>query len=287
MLTDAGGDTVANVAQTATVALPAGAISWQADLLTKEGHGAGVDQQGNPGISGLFVQSPNGSSAVYFSVFDNNSLNVGTTVNGVWQGWTRVGTAPTVMHAGGPEMLWHTYQIQLDAGGTFSVYFDGNALRSGISAGQPSAWAGGIGSGTLFTQSNLDERHLSTYFDGVWAFGADAPRTPAGPGGARQVSFPWNDAARATSYNLYQAPSSGNETLLSPGLTSTAFANFDLSTGTPYFNLVTAVKSAEESVPAQEVSATEQAMVWVPDDGRLLLDMFEAASNAALKLTSA
>jgi hypothetical protein len=66
-LTDSGGDTVANVPQTATVNLPAGANSWQADLITKEGRGAGVDQQGNPGISGISVQSAGGSNAVLFS----------------------------------------------------------------------------------------------------------------------------------------------------------------------------------------------------------------------------
>src|SRR5262249_47244874 len=131
-LTDAGGDTVADVAQTATVVLPAGAVSWQADLRTREGwapHAAPVDTLGNPGISGVPVRSRTGLNEVFFSVFDDNpqswppgkypvTLRVGTTVNGAWQGWTDVGTAT--------PSISHTYQIRLEANGTFSVLLDGN-----------------------------------------------------------------------------------------------------------------------------------------------------------------
>jgi hypothetical protein len=236
LLTDAGGDTVANVPQTATVVLPAGAGSWQADLLTKEGYGAGVDQQGNPGISGLFVQSTDGLNGVAFSVFDDFSVNVDTRVNGVWQGWTRVGSADPVYHNGRPEMLWHTYDIQLAGDGTFSALFDGRVLRSGISAGPPSAWADGIGTGTLFTRSTLDDRHLSTSFDNVRAFGL-AGTPPAGTG-------------------------SGQEALIATGSISTAFADFGLSSGTTDVHQVPAVKSARESGPSTDVAATAQAMIW-------------------------
>jgi hypothetical protein len=176
-LTDAQGDTVANVPQTATVVLPAGVGSWQADLLTKEGYGAPVDPQGNPGISGIYVQSTDGNNAVWLSVFADFSVNFGTTVNGAFQGWTRVGMANPVFHHGAPEMLWHTYGVQLDAGATFSVILDGMVLRSGISAGPSSAWADGIGTGNLFTESNLDKRHLSTFFDNVRAYELSTPDT--------------------------------------------------------------------------------------------------------------
>jgi hypothetical protein len=170
LLTDAGGDTVANVPQTATVVLPAGTGSWQADMVTREGYGAGSDSHGNPGISGIFVQTTDGLNAVTLSTFADFSVNVGTTVNGVFQGWTPVGRANPVYHHGAPEMLWHTYDIQLAGDGTFSVLFDGQVLKSGIHAGSPSAWADGIGTGNLFTEAPLDDRHLSTSFDNVRAF---------------------------------------------------------------------------------------------------------------------
>jgi hypothetical protein len=224
-LTDAQGDTVANVPQTATVTLPGGTGTWQADLLTREGYGAAVDHQGNHGISGLSVQSSDGLNAVFFSVFDNFTLNVGTTVNGVWQGWTQVGIAAPVMHAGGPEMLWHTYDIRLDADSTFSVLFDGDTLSSGISAGPRSAWSGGIGTGTLFTEATLDDRHLSTFFDNVRAFElGSGPNTLEG--------------------------TAGRGTLISTGISSTTFAGFG------------AVTSTEESLAAREVFTLAPAMVW-------------------------
>ena len=252
LLTDSGGDTVAGVPQTATVALPASAVSWQADLITKEGRGAGIDQQGNPGISGISVQSPDGANAVSFSIFVDNSLNVGTTVNGVFQGWTRVGTAPTIAHAGGTELLWHRYQIQLDSDGTFSVLFDGNVRRSGVSAGPASSWADGIGAGTLFTQSNLDDRHLSSSFDNVRALGLGGPPTPApSAGGITRVRPPFTYSAVVASYQIYPA--------VSVGTASTAFANFGLSNGTTNFHQV---KAGEQSGLANESFATVRALAW-------------------------
>jgi hypothetical protein len=243
-LTDAGGDTVANVPQTATVALPAGTSSWQADLLTKEGHGAGVDAQGNPGISGISVASAGGANAVFFGVLDDNTVNVGAIVGGVWQGWTVVGTAPTADHPGGPEMLWHTYQIRLDADGTFSTLFDGNVLDDGVSAGPASAWTGGIATGGLFTQSNLDDRHLSTYFDNVRAWApAGGPNAPASTGGDAQASLPWNAVAIAISYNTYGVTGRSDEALNPAGSGYTAFPNVGLSNGTTYFRQVTAVEA--------------------------------------------
>jgi hypothetical protein len=262
-LTDAGGDTAANLAQTATVALPAGTGTWQADLLTKEGHGAGIDTQGNPGISGISVQSADGLNEVWFSIFDNNSLNVGTVVGGAWQGWTRVGTAPTISHPSGPELLPHTYQIRLDSAGTFSLIFDGAVLSSGISAGPAPAWANGIGTGTLFTWSNLDDRHLSTSFDNVRALGLAGGGPRAATGGDAPVNLSWKISAGATSFNIYPAPRGGRGTPSAEGLTSTAFANFGLSIGTTYSYQVTVVNSAGETGPSNEVSAPARAMASV------------------------
>jgi hypothetical protein len=187
------------------------------------------------------VQSTDGTDAVYLSIFDNNSVNVGATVNGVWQGWTRVGTAPTISHAGGPEILWHTYQIRLDSDGTFSALFDGNVLRSGISAGPASAWNGGIGTGTLFTQSNLDDRHLSTSFDNVQALGLTAaPHTLAGTGGDAAFSPVWNAYISATSSNNTPAATNVNETPSATAIPAAVSANVGLTNGTNYFHQVTA-----------------------------------------------
>jgi hypothetical protein len=167
-------------------------------------------------------------------------------VGGAWQGWTRVGTAPTVSHPGGPELLRHAYQIRLDADGRFSVLFDGNMLRGGISAGPASAWADGIGTGTLFTLSNLDDRHLSTAFDGVRAFGLTDSPNPPGGGGAR-AGRPGNDSAGAISPDLDRAADVGR------------------GNGTAYFSQVTAANPAGERGPANGAPAPPRAAVSAPD----------------------
>jgi hypothetical protein len=138
-------------------------------------------------------------------------------------------------------------------------------LRGGISAGPASAWAGGIGTGTLFTLSNLDDRHLSTAFDSVRAFGlTDSPNPPGGGGGGAHFSLPGNDAA-AISSSLYRAANGGREALPATGFTPMAFADFGWGNGTTYFSQVTAVNPAGESGPATEVSAPPRAMVSALD----------------------
>src|SRR5262249_40384544 len=99
------------------------------------------------------------------------TLVVGTTINGVFQGWQTVGSADEPLVSDSVSPSWHTYQIRLHAGGTFSVLRDGTRLQSGISARAASAWTGGIGSGSLFNQSPVSDGHLSTFFDNVRAFG--------------------------------------------------------------------------------------------------------------------
>jgi hypothetical protein len=262
LLTDAKGDTVAHVPQTATVALPTGVVAWQADLLSKAGNGAAIDRQGNHGISGIVVQSPDGLNAVFFNISDSYTLNLGTTVNGVFQGWTRIGVAPFVPHRGGPEFVPHTYQIFLDSNGTFSLVFDGNVLRSGISAGPASAWANGIGTGTLFTQAELDERHLSTYFDNVRAFGVAGANHPAGTGAEAYLRLLANISAPPLSYHIYRAASNDGETLIDRGATDRAFTDVRQSTGSTYFEEVSYSKLAGDGGASAEVSTTP----WVASD---------------------
>jgi hypothetical protein len=207
---------------------------------------------------------------------------VGTTVNGVWQGSTDVGTASA--------FTWHTYQIQLATDGTFSVFLDGTVLRSGISAGPASAWAGGIGTGTLFTLSSLDERHLSTAFDNVRALGATPsapnlppwlPGNPAAQDEGASVNLSWN-AAGATSPNNYQA-AYNRETLITTGITSTAFADFVLSNGTTDIDHVSAAIATEESGPSGEILALPQAGVWGLD---ALVNLSAPTSDAQAWVTS-
>src|SRR5207245_697305 len=96
---------------------------------------------------------------------------------------------------------------------------------------------------------------------------AAAPAAPAGltatPGNA-QVALSWNSVTGAATYSVYRSTSSGGETLLQAGLTSTTFTNTSLSNGTTYFYEVTASNVGGESARSSEVSATPQAPPAAP-----------------------
>ena len=218
--------------------------------------------------SGVYVQSGNGQNAVFFAVVGDNSLEWSVTANGNWQGWNYLGSInPTSSHA---------YQVTLQTNGTFSVWLDGTAKATGISAGPASAWTGGMAAADLYTQTGTGGEQVNTIFNNVsW----NAPVVPAAPtnlaatAGNGQVTLTWTAAGGAISYNLYRGTSGGGETLLQSGLTGTSFTNTGLSNGTTYYYQITAVNSSGESARSTEVSATPQGSTndWfaanMPDEG--------------------
>ena len=233
--TDSGPSLANWATSTAELALPSGTVSWQANMTIP----AGAPSDNN---SGVYVQSGNGQNAVFFAVVDNNSLEWSVTANGNWQGWNFLGSInPTSSHV---------YQITLQSNGTFSVWLDGTAKATGISAGPASVWTGGMAAADLYTQTGTGGEQVNTIFNNVsW----NAPVVPAAPtnlaatAGNGQVTLTWTAAGGATNYNLYRGTSGGGETLLQSGLTGTSFTNTGLSNGTTYYYQVTAVNSSGES----------------------------------------
>src|SRR5262249_1166000 len=76
--------------------------------------------------------------------------------------------------------------------------------------------------------------------------------------GNTQVVLNWNAVTGATSYNIYRGTTSGTETLLQSGVTTTTFTNTGLTNGTTYFYQVTAVNGGGESPTSAEVSPPPQ-----------------------------
>src|SRR6185436_18030466 len=74
----------------------------------------------------------------------------------------------------------------------------------------------------------------------------------------------WTAVSGATSYNIYRSTTSGGETLIQSGVTTTTFTNTGLTNGTTYFYQITAVNGAGESTRSSEVSATPQAPPVAP-----------------------
>lgn len=96
-----------------------------------------------------------------------------------------------------------------------------------------------------------------------------APAAPAGviaTGGTNQVTLSWNAVSTATEYNVYYATASGvtkaNGTKIANVTSPSVLAN--LTAGTTYYYIVTAVNSAGESAASIQVAATTLAPVPTP-----------------------
>jgi fibronectin type 3 domain-containing protein len=88
------------------------------------------------------------------------------------------------------------------------------------------------------------------------------PPPPTGlsatPGNA-QVTLSWNASTGAASYNVKRSTASGGPySTIATGVTTTSYTNTNLTNGTTYFYVVSAVNSAGESGNSKQASATPQ-----------------------------
>jgi subtilase family serine protease len=75
-------------------------------------------------------------------------------------------------------------------------------------------------------------------------------------GGSGQVSLTWSSVSGATSYNVKRSKTSGAETILTTGVTTTSYADMNVVAGTKYFYEVSAVNAGGEGPNSTEVFAT-------------------------------
>ena len=75
-------------------------------------------------------------------------------------------------------------------------------------------------------------------------------------GGLTRIKLTWTGVAGTPTYSVYRSTSTGTETLLQSGLTTTSFTDSGLAGGATYFYKVTATSSGTESTPSNEASAT-------------------------------
>ena len=93
------------------------------------------------------------------------------------------------------------------------------------------------------------------------------PTVPAAPTslkatpGNASVALSWTGSTGASTYNVYRSTTSGTESLLKSGVTTTSYSDATAVNGTTYFYQVSAVSSAGESAKSGEASATPQATV--------------------------
>jgi subtilase family serine protease len=87
---------------------------------------------------------------------------------------------------------------------------------------------------------------------------ASAPTVNA-TGGSGQISLTWNSVSAATTYNVKRSTTSGAETTLVSGVTTTSYTDKNVVAGTTYFYEVSAVNAGGEGPNSQEASATPTA----------------------------
>jgi endoglucanase len=150
-----------------------------------------------------------------------------------------------------------------------------NASWNGTIA--PGASVTGVGFNGSYTGSNAAPAAFS--LNGVACSApasSPAPSLPVAPTNlaasavsSTQVSLTWKaSTTQGVTYNVYEStsqsftPSASNR--VATGLTSAGFEQQNLSGGTAYYYMVTALNSSGESVPSKEASATTPVVVVVP-----------------------
>ncbi len=100
-----------------------------------------------------------------------------------------------------------------------------------------------------------------------WTVVSATPSPPTnltGTPGDTTATLQWTASPGATSYNIYRATSTGQETLLHLGVAITSFPDTGLTDGTTYFYEVTAVNAMGESSPSSEVMVTPHVLPPAP-----------------------
>jgi fibronectin type 3 domain-containing protein len=98
-------------------------------------------------------------------------------------------------------------------------------------------------------------------FDNVSVPGFASPTTPtnltATAASSSEIDLNWSASSTANGYNIYRSTTNGGTySAIATGVSSTSFNNTDLSSGTNYYYVVTAVNTAGESTNSLQVGAT-------------------------------
>jgi fibronectin type 3 domain-containing protein len=209
----------------------------------------------------------------------SNSANVNWALDG------NLGTRWT----GGTQTIGHYYQVNMGEPHTFNkiVLDSGSAWPNDYPEGYEvfvsndgSNWTSvttGAGSGRVTTitfpvQTAQYFKIVLTANDGSWwsivelnVYPAQdpAPAVPTGltaNAGDGEVDLSWSASAGATSYNVKRSTTDGGPyTTIAPGVTATAFTDTNVTNGTTYYYVVSAVNASGESDDSAQASATPAA----------------------------
>jgi fibronectin type 3 domain-containing protein len=193
---------------------------------------------------GVMTRVVNSNHYYFFALQNGNRLLIGK----------RAGSSPITLATKSFTFSTGTFvTLRLDANGSTLTGFVNGTQQ--LTASDSEFTAGIIGGATFFASASFDD-FLVTSIGG----GGGAPPAPtnlvATPGNA-QVSLSWNASSGATSYNVKRSTTSGGPyTTIATGVTATNFTNTQLTNGTTFFYVVSAVNAAGESGNSNQASAT-------------------------------
>jgi len=91
-------------------------------------------------------------------------------------------------------------------------------------------------------------------------------------GGNSKVDLNWNEVTGATSYTVKRSTTAGGPyTTIATGVTGTTYTDTDVTNGTTYYYVVTAIVNGSEGWNSNEASATPQASTDQPTGNKALL----------------
>jgi len=194
---------------------------------------------------GVTTRVVNSNHYYFFALQNGNRLLLGK----------RAGSSPITLATKSFTFSPGTFfTLRLDANGSTLTGFVNGTQQ--LTASDSEFTAGIIGGATFFASGSFDDFLVTSIGGG----GGNPPPAPtnlvATPGNA-QVSLSWSASTGATSYNVKRSTTSGGPyTTIATGVTATNFTNTQLTNGTTFFYVVSAVNSAGESGNSNQASAT-------------------------------
>lgn len=258
-----GGNAQVSLSWTATT----GATSYNVYRGTSSG-GETLLVSGVTAVSYIDTNVTNGTEYYYQLAAVNSAGTSGKT--GEWSATPQSTSAPSA-----PAGLSATAgNAQVSLSWTASTGATSYNVYRGTSSGGETSIATGV---TTTSYTNTGLTNGTVYYYKVAAVNANgtsglsneasatpqgtAPAAPTGlvaTAGNAQVSLTWTASSGATSYNVYRGTSSGSETSIATGVTTTSYTNTGLTNGTVYYYKVAAVNASGTSALSSEVSATPQ-----------------------------
>lgn len=242
------------------------------DGLTVNGYNNPLDfynAQGSLQNTNTFGSGPFTLSASAFTVSNNLTLFPATTLNFV------LGSTPATLAVVGNLTLGGTVNVAAGTGfgvGTYTLI-----TYTGILSGNlPALGAAPAGYTYTFDTNTIGQVKLTVA--PIATQPPPAPTNLVATAGSNRVTLTWSPVATATSYNVKRALVSGGEDMTNANVAGTRFTDTQVTNGTMYFYVVSAVNAIGQSPNSTEVSAIPRKPSFVVVTTNVFTDNFSVST---------